>query len=93
VGYSRPSYQGAEDHGRGSRVVEGGVGGRDVKLQLLHEAGQARSLAFGEIEHQPRQRRCVDDRVLERALQTPPHQPGVEGIVAVLDENGALSEA
>jgi len=69
------------------------MGGRDVKLQLLHEAGQARSLALGEIEHQPRQRRCVDDRVLERALQPPPYQPGVEGIVAVLDEDGALSEA
>jgi hypothetical protein len=85
--------QGAKHHRRGARVVQGGVGRRHVKAELLHQPSEPRGLALGEVEHQPGQGRGVDDRVLERAFEPPTYQPRVEGVVAVLDENGALSEA
>jgi hypothetical protein len=64
-----------------------------IQLQRLHDPGQARGLAPGQVEHQPGQRRGVDDRVLERLLQAPPHQVGVEGVVAVLDQHRAPRKA
>jgi hypothetical protein len=64
----------------------------DVEREDLHQPSQARRLAFGQLQHQPCESRCVDDRVLQRALQSPAHQPGVEGIVAVLHEHRALGE-
>ena len=67
--------------------------GRHVELEHLDEPGQTGRLALGELEHEPRQRGGVDDRVLERAFQTSTHKPRVEGVVAVLDEDGAMSEA
>jgi hypothetical protein len=64
-----------------------------VKAKLLHQPREARRLTFGKVEHEPRQRRGVDDRMLERALEASTDEPGVERIVAVLDENGALGES
>jgi hypothetical protein len=66
---------------------------RDVQTQLLHEPGQPRRLAFGQVEHKGGERGGVDDRVRQRAFEAAPDQPCVEGVVAVLDENGTLSES
>jgi hypothetical protein len=65
---------------------------RHVQFEHLDEPCQAWGLALGELEHQARQCGGVDDRVLERALEAPAHQPRVEGVMAVLDEHSALSE-
>jgi hypothetical protein len=69
------------------------VGWSDIEGQLLDQAGQSRRLAFGQVQHQPRQGRGVDDRVRQRAFEAPADQPRVEGIVAVFDEDGALGES
>jgi len=69
------------------------VGRRDVQAKLLHQPRQPRRLAFGQLENQPGERRRVNDRVRQRAFQPAAHQPGVEGIVAVLDQDGPLGEA
>ena len=66
---------------------------RHVETQLLHQPREPRSLALGQLEHEPGQRRGIDDRVLQRALQPSSDKPRVEGVVAVLDEDGALREA
>jgi hypothetical protein len=87
------SDQGAEHHRGRARVVERGMRGRDVEGELLDEPRQARGLALGELQHEPRQGRGVDDRVLERALKASTDEPGVERVVAVLDQHSALSEA
>jgi len=68
------------------------VGRRDVESQLVHEPGQPRRLALRQVEHEPGQRRGVDDRMLERALQSASDEPGVERVVAVLYQHRALSE-
>jgi hypothetical protein len=69
------------------------VRGRDVDPELGYQAGQARRLAFRKVEDEARKRGRVDDRVLERALEASADEPGVEGVVAVLDQDGALREA
>ena len=66
--------------------------GRDVELQLVHQPRKPGRLAFGKVEHQPRESRCVDDRVLERAFQSSTDEPRVERVVAVLHEHSAVSE-
>ena len=63
-----------------------------VETELLHQPREAGRLAFGELEHEPGQSRGVDDRMLERALQPATHQPGVECVVTVLDQNGGMRE-
>jgi hypothetical protein len=63
-----------------------------VKAELLHQPRQPWRLTFRQVEHQPGERGGVDDRMLEWALETSTNEPGVERIVAVLDENGALRE-
>jgi hypothetical protein len=50
-------------------------------------------LTFGQVEHEPRERCGVDDRVLEWTLEASTNEPGVERIVAVFDEHGALCES
>jgi hypothetical protein len=65
----------------------------DVKPKLLDQARESGSLSFRQVEHEPCQSGRVDDRMLERTLQAATDQPGVEGIVAVLDEDGTLREA
>ena len=67
--------------------------GAHVQAQLLDHAGQAWRLAARQLEHQAGQRRGVDDGVLEGLLQAPADQVGVKGVVAVLDQDGAPSEA
>ncbi len=85
--------QGPKHHRRGAGVVQGGMRRRDVERELFHKACQPWRLSLREVQDKPGQRSGVDDRVLERALESSAHQPGVEGIVAVLDENCALSES
>ncbi len=63
------------------------MGGFGTESQLGHQPGQAGGLAGGQVEHQARQRRGVEDRVLERRPQSPAKQPGVEGVMAVLDQD------
>jgi len=65
----------------------------DVEAELLHQPREARRLTLGQIEDEPGQGRGVDDRMLERAFQPTPYQPGVERVVAVLHEHRALREA
>ena len=69
------------------------MGGRDVDPQHLDQAREARGLAFRQVEDQARERGRVDDGMLERTLEAATHEPGVEGVVAVLDEHSALREA
>lgn len=69
------------------------MGRRHVEAQLLHQPGQPGSLTLGQLKHQPGQRRRVDDRMLEWALKSATDQPRIERVVAVLDENRALSES
>jgi hypothetical protein len=64
----------------------------DVDAQLFDEASESGRLALRQVEDEPRERGGVDDRVLERALQTASDEPGVEGVMAVLDEHRALGE-
>ena len=64
----------------------------DVEPELLDEEREAWRLTLRQLEHQPRERRGVDDRVLERALQASADEPGVERVMAVLDQNRPLSE-
>jgi hypothetical protein len=66
--------------------------GRDVEPELLDEPRQAGRLALRQVEYKPRQRGRVDDRVLERALEAAPDQPGVESVMAVLDQHGGIGE-
>ncbi|HEV2035261.1 MAG TPA: hypothetical protein VGU71_13860 [Candidatus Dormibacteraeota bacterium] len=65
---------------------------RHVEAELLHQPGQPGRLAFGQLEHKPRQRRSVDDRMLEWTLEPTTDQPGIERVVAVLNEHRPLSE-
>ena len=69
------------------------MGRRDIETQLLHQTSEPGSLALGEVEHEPGQGRGVDDRMLERALEPAANEPAVEGVVTVLDQNGALCES
>jgi hypothetical protein len=62
----------------------------DVQTKLLHQRREPWRLPLGQLEDEPRQRRGVDDRMLEWAFQPAPDKPGVERVVAVLDEHGAL---
>jgi hypothetical protein len=64
-----------------------------VEAQLLDHARQARCLAAGQLEHQPGQRRGVDHGVLEGLPEAPADQVGVEGVMAVLDQDRAPGEA
>ena len=67
--------------------------GRDVEGQVCHEPRQSGRLAFGELQNEPRQGGGVDDRMLEWALQAATDEPGVERVVAVLNQDRALSKA
>jgi hypothetical protein len=82
----------AKHHRRRARVVQGGVCGGDVEAEVGDEPGQAGHLSLRDLHHQPRQRGGVDDRVHERALEAAAHEPGVESVMAVLDQHGAVGE-
>ena len=80
-------------HRRGRlRVAQGGVDGLDLDLQRLHQAGQPRRLAAGQLEHQAAESRRIHDRVLERPGEAPAEDPGVKGVMAVLDQDGSPGE-
>jgi hypothetical protein len=64
----------------------------DVEGELFDQARQPGRLTPGQVQHQSRQRGGVDDRVLERALEAATHKPRVEGVVAVLDQDGAVGK-
>jgi len=85
--------QGAEDHRGGAGVIERRVRRRDVEAELGDQPGESRGLAFGKVEHETRQCGGVDDRVLERAFEAAADEPGVECVMAVLDEDRAQSKA
>jgi len=68
------------------------MGRRNVEPELLHQPGQAGSLAFWKVQHKPGQRRGIDDRMLQRTFEAATHEPRIEGVVAVLDEDSALGE-
>jgi hypothetical protein len=61
------------------------VSRRDVEPEVGDEPLQSRHLAFRDLHDQAREGGGVDDRVLERALEPAADEPGVEGVVAVLD--------
>ena len=63
-----------------------------LDLERLHQPGEPRRLAGRQLEHEPRQRGGVDDRVLERTVQPAADQPGVEGVVAVLNQDRTPGE-
>jgi len=65
---------------------------RDVQPQLVDQPGETWRLTLRKLEDEPGERRGVDDRMLERTLEAPPDEPGVERVVAVLDENRTLRE-
>ena len=67
--------------------------GRDVDTKLRDQAGETWCLPFRKVEHEARERGRVDDRVLQRTLETAADEPRVEGVVAVFDQDGALREA
>ncbi len=64
----------------------------DLDLERLHQACEARRLAAGQLEHQAAERRRVDDRVLQGPGEAPTEDPGVEGVMAVLDQDRAPGE-
>jgi hypothetical protein len=66
---------------------------RYIQTELLHQAGESGSLALGQLEHEPGERRGVDDRMHEWTLEPAADQPRVERVVAVLDKDGAVSES
>ena len=66
--------------------------GLDLDLQCLNESRQPGCLTAWQLEHQPAEGGRVDDRVLERSGQASPEDPGVEGVVAVLDQDRSPSE-
>jgi hypothetical protein len=92
VDLSGSNDQRAKHHCSGARIVERRMGWGHVEGELLDEPGQARGLAFGQLQHQPGQCSGVDDRMLQRAFEPPPHQPGVKRVVTVLHQNCALGE-
>jgi hypothetical protein len=92
VDFPGTSDQRPKHHCSGAGIVKRRVGWRHVEGELLHEPGKARGLSFGQLQHQPGQSSGVDDRMLQRAFEPPPHQPGVKRVVAVLHENRALGE-
>jgi len=81
-----------KDRRRRLRVAQGGVDGLDLDLQRLDQPGEPGCLAAGQLEHQPAEGRRVDDRVLERPGEASPQDPGVEGVVAVLDQDRSARE-
>jgi len=68
------------------------VDGLDLDLQRLDQPGEPGCLAAGQLEHQPAKGRRVDDLVLERPGEASPQDPGVEGVVAVLDQDRSACE-
>jgi hypothetical protein len=87
-----PGDQRSKHHRRGARIIQRRVGRRHVQAQLLDQPREAWSLPLRQVEHQPGKRGGVDDRMLQRALEPATHEPGVERVVAVLHEDGALRE-
>lgn len=65
---------------------------RDLESKHFHEPGQPWCLSLWKLEHEPRQRRRVDDWVLERAFEATTDEPRVERVVAVLHEHRAVGE-
>ena len=64
----------------------------DVDSQLLHQGGKPGRLPLRQLEHEPCERGCVDDRMLERVFEPAPHEPRVERVVAVLDQHRPARE-
>ena len=63
-----------------------------LDLQRLHQARQAGRLAGRELEYQPAEGGGVHHRVLEGSRQPAAEDPGVERVVAVLDQHRSSGE-
>ena len=85
-------HQLPEDGGGRLGVPQGGVDGLDLDLQRLDQAGQARGLTGRPLQDQAGERRGVDDRVLERPRKAAAEDPGVECVMAVLDQDRSTGE-
>ena len=68
------------------------MGRGDVDAEVGDQPGESGHLALRQLHHEAGQCRRVDDRMLERALQATADQPGVESVMAVLHEHGAVGE-
>jgi len=66
---------------------------RDVEAELGDQPGQSRGLALGKVEYETRKCGGIDDRVLERALEAASDEPGVECVMAVLNEDRAQGKS
>ncbi len=66
--------------------------GCDVELERLDQSRQTRGLSFGKFENKSTQRRSVNDRMLEGTLEATTDEPGVERVMAVLDEYCTMRE-
>jgi len=69
------------------------MGRLDVEAQFLDQPREPRRLTLRQLEHEPRERGGVDDRMLERALEAATDEPGVKCVVAVLDEHCRVRES
>ena len=63
-----------------------------LQPELADQPGQARRLTGRKLEHEPAQSGGIDDRMLEGSREAAGDDPGVEGVVAVLDEHRATGE-
>ncbi len=68
------------------------MGRHDVQAKLLDEPRQSWCLTFRQFEDEPRECGGVDDRMFERAFEATPDEPGVKGVVAVLDEHRTVGK-
>jgi hypothetical protein len=68
------------------------VRGGHVEPELFNQPSQPWRLPLRQVEDHPGESGRVDDRVLERGLEASPDEPGVEGIVAVLDQHSPLGK-
>jgi tryptophanyl-tRNA synthetase len=82
----------AKDGGGRLGIAERGVDRLDLDLEQLHQPGQPGRLAARQVEHQAAEHGRVDDRVLEGSRESPTEDPGVEGVMAVLDQDRSPGE-
>jgi hypothetical protein len=91
LGYA-PQDQGSENRRRRLSIAERGMSRGDVQLESLDQPSQRRRLPGRQPQHQAAECCRVEDRMLEWARQAAADDPGVEGVVRVLDESGSARE-
>jgi hypothetical protein len=63
-----------------------------LELELGDQPGQAWRLPFRQVEHHASEGCGVDDRMLQGTFKAATDEPGIERVVTVLDEHGAVGE-